>query len=51
MKTMLTNLHNMNKAFGTDLDGVLGHDFFAQRRVIINYKKEKLYIIKYPLIR
>ncbi|MFY7671646.1 hypothetical protein ACOSP6_11230 [Tenacibaculum sp. MEBiC06402] len=51
MKTMLTNLHNMNKAFGTDLDGILGHDFFAQRRVIINYKKEKLYIIKYPLIR
>ena len=51
MKTMLTNLHNMNKAFGTDLDGVLGHDFFSQRRVVINYKKEKLYIIKYPLIR
>lgn len=51
MKTMLTNLHNMNKAFGTDLDGVLGHDFFAQRRIVINYKKEKLYIIKYPLIR
>lgn len=51
MKTILTNLHNMNKAFGTKLDGILGHDFFAQKRVIINYKKEKLYFIKYPILR
>ncbi len=51
MKTMLTNLNNMNKAFGTKLDGILGYDFFAQKRVIINYKKEKLYFIKYPLFR
>lgn len=51
MKTILTNLNNMNKAFGTKLDGILGHDFFAQKRVIINYKKEKLYFIKYPMIR
>jgi hypothetical protein len=51
MKTILTNLNNMNKAFGTKLDGILGHDFFAQKRVIINYKKEKLYFIKYPIIK
>lgn len=51
MKTIVTNLHNMNKAFGTKLDGILGHDFFAQKRVIINYKKEKLYFIKYPILR
>lgn len=51
MKTILTNLSNMNKAFGTKLDGILGHDFFAQKRVIINYKKEKLYFINYPIIR
>ncbi|PQJ77982.1 hypothetical protein [Polaribacter porphyrae] len=51
MKTILTNLNNMNKAFGTKLDGILGHDFFAQKRVIINYKKEQLYFIKYPIIR
>lgn len=51
MKTIVTNLNNMNKAFGTKLDGILGHDFFAQKRVIINYKKEKLYFIKYPIIR
>jgi hypothetical protein len=51
MKTILTNLNNMNKAFGTKLDGILGHDFFAQKRVIINYKKEKLYFINYPIVR
>lgn len=51
MKTLFTSLYNMNKAFGTNLDGILGHDFFAQKRVIINYKKEKLYFINYPLIR
>jgi len=51
MKTILTNLNNMNKAFGTNLDGILGYDFFAQKRVIINYKKEILYFVKHPLIR
>jgi hypothetical protein len=51
MKTILTNLSNLNKAFGTDLDGILGHDFFAQKRVIINYKKQELYFIKYPIFR
>ena len=51
MKTIITNLYNMNKAFGTNLDGILGYDFFAQKRVILNYKKEQLYFIKYPLHR
>jgi len=51
MKTIITNLNNLNKAFGTNLDGILGHDFFAQKRVIINYQKEKIYFIKYPFIR
>lgn len=49
MKTILTNLNSMNQAFGTKLDGVLGHDFFAQKRAIINYKKEKIYFIDFPL--
>lgn len=51
MKTIITNLTNMNKAFGTKLDGILGYDFFAQKRVIVNYKKEKLYFVKYPILR
>ncbi len=49
MSTVLTNLNKMNEAFGTQLDGILGYEFFAQKRTIINYQKETLYFIKYPL--
>jgi len=49
MYTVLTNLSRMNEAFGVQLDGILGYEFFAQKRTIINYKKEKLYFIDYPL--
>ncbi len=49
MLTVLTNLSKMNEAFGTHLDGILGYEFFVQKRTIINYKKEKLYFINYPL--
>ena len=51
MKTVLTNLRQMNSAFGTNLDGILGFEFFAQQRTIINYKKQKLYFIKFPIIK
>ncbi|WP_222611375.1 pepsin/retropepsin-like aspartic protease family protein [Winogradskyella echinorum] len=50
MKTVLTNLRKMNIAFSTNLDGILGFEFFAQQRTIINYKKQKLYFIKFPII-
>ena len=46
MRTIVTNLNKMHVAYGTKLDGVLGYDFFAMRRLIINYKKEKLYFVK-----
>ncbi|WP_370479686.1 hypothetical protein [Tamlana flava] len=49
MLTVLTNLNRMNEAFGTNLDGILGYEFFAQKRTIINYQKEKLFFIDYPL--
>lgn len=49
MLTVLTNLNKMNEAFGTQLDGVFGYEFLAQKRTIINYKKEKLYFIDFPL--
>lgn len=49
METMLTNLNQMNEAFGTSLDGVLGYEFFRQQRTIINYQKEKLYFVEFPL--
>lgn len=48
MQTILSNLSNMNHAFGTRLDGILGYEFFKQQRTIINYKKEKLYFVKHP---
>ncbi|RMA58651.1 pepsin/retropepsin-like aspartic protease family protein [Ulvibacter antarcticus] len=51
MNTVLTNLNKMNEAFGTNLDGVLGYEFFQQKRTIINYQKEKLFFINYPLNR
>ncbi len=51
MNTVLTNLNKMNEAFGTDLDGVLGYEFFQQKRTIINYQKEKLYFVSSPIIR
>lgn len=49
MTTLLTNLNQMNEAFGTSLDGILGYEFFRQQRTIINYKKEKLYFVEFPL--
>lgn len=51
MKTVLTNLRKMNAAFGTHLDGILGFEFFAQKRTIINYRKRKLYFIANPIIK
>ncbi|OIQ22258.1 MAG: hypothetical protein BM549_07110 [Lacinutrix sp. MedPE-SW] len=51
MNTILTNLNKINIAFGTDLDGIFGYDFFAQKRTIINYRKEKIYFINFPFKR
>ncbi|WP_179346533.1 hypothetical protein [Winogradskyella ursingii] len=51
MKTVLTNLKQMNNAFGTHLDGILGFEFFAQKRTIINYKKRILYFIDNPIVK
>ncbi len=48
MRTILTNLSTMNVAYGTKLDGVLGYEFIAMRRIIINYKKKQLYFVKLP---
>ncbi|HLT34008.1 MAG TPA: hypothetical protein VKZ98_09480 [Aquaticitalea sp.] len=49
METVLSNLNYMNEAFGTSLDGILGYEFFKQKRTIINYQKEKLYFVDYPI--
>ena len=50
MKTVVADLNNLKEAFGTKIDGVLGFEFFKQKRTIINYKKQKLYFIDYPLV-
>lgn len=44
MRMVLTNLENMNKAFHTELDGILGFDFLNYRKTAINYKKKELYL-------
>jgi hypothetical protein len=48
MNTMLTDLSYSYEAFGTRIDGVLGYEFFKQRRTIINYQKETLYFVNFP---
>jgi len=51
MRTILTNLAGMESAYGTKLDGILGYEFIAMKRVIINYKKEKLYFVNHPYVK
>lgn len=48
MRTIITDLKSMKSTYGITLDGVLGFEFIAMRRTIINYKKEKLYFVKLP---
>ena len=43
MNTLLTSMDDINSNFGVSLDGVLGYEFLNDRRVMINYKKRKLY--------
>lgn len=47
MRTLLANLDEINAAFGAGLDGLVGYEFLFSRRTIINYKKEKLYFLKW----
>jgi Aspartyl protease len=51
MRTVLTHLNGMNEAYGTTLDGILGYEFLATRRMMINYKKKKLYFVNYPYLK
>lgn len=46
MRTLLTRMWNVNDAMGTNLDGILGYEFLFDKRVLINYKKEKLYFFE-----
>lgn len=42
MATILTNLREINAAYETRMDGVLGYEFLSQRPVGINYKKRRI---------
>ncbi len=45
MHTLLTNLDDFNAAFRTSIHGVLGYEFLFDKRILINYKKERLYFL------
>lgn len=49
MRTILADLSEMTEAYGTRVDGVLGYDFIAMRRLLINYKKKAITFVKLPL--
>ena len=42
MATLLTNLSEINAAYQTDVDGILGYEFLSQRLVSINYRKKRI---------
>lgn len=46
MRTLLTNMADINRAFGITLNGVLGYEFLFNKRTLINYKRKKLYFFK-----
>ncbi len=46
MRTLLNNLDHMRKSLGIWLDGLLGHEFLRNRRILINYQQRRLYIFK-----
>lgn len=45
MRTILTNMAELNHSFGSRLDGLIGYEFLVTRRTILNYKREKLYFL------
>ncbi|MCB0588447.1 MAG: aspartyl protease family protein [Phaeodactylibacter sp.] len=47
MPTVLMNMENLNRVLQSRLDGLLGVEFLANRRTIINYKKKKLYFLEW----
>lgn len=42
MATLLTNMSEINAAWQTDLDGVLGYEFLSQRTLSVNHRKRRL---------
>ncbi|GAB4497055.1 MAG: hypothetical protein OHK0019_29950 [Saprospiraceae bacterium] len=42
MATLLTDLSEINAAYQSDVDGMLGYEFLKQRPVSINYRKRRI---------
>lgn len=40
MKTLITNLESINASYGTQVDGILGYEFFNQYPVLLNYRNK-----------
>ena len=41
-QTILTGLAGLQSVYSTELDGILGYNFLAEGRVVINYRKKQL---------
>jgi hypothetical protein len=42
MATLLLNLSEINAAYQTNVDGMLGYEFLSQRPMSINYRKRRI---------
>lgn len=46
MRTLLTSLDDLSLILGTRVDGVLGYEYLRPRKVLINYKRRKLFFFE-----
>jgi predicted aspartyl protease len=49
MPTLILNLESMSRAYGNNIDGMLGYPFFALGRVIIDFKNERLMLYQFNM--
>lgn len=47
MRTLILNLNSMSRAYGKKIDGMLGYPFLRSGRVIIDFRKEQLYLYQF----
>jgi len=43
-QTLILNLGSISKAYGKEIDGMLGYPFFMSNAVVINFKKKTVYM-------
>jgi len=47
MPTLILNLETMSRAYDKKIDGMLGFPFFASGRIIIDFRKKRLFIYEF----